>query len=883
MKILNNLLRAIFLLFIVFIPVSASAEIFNTLPDITDSFQSLTKIRDNFYFIGNSLSNISNQTKKQAIEQTTSIINKVEFLQNAYEQGLTDKIQVVMEAVNIIEKNKAGFFDESNEITKQLIPVEEIQSKLAKIFFLWKKQSEEKQESKLKNIENIDNKTIKKEQPINNNEQKENSEQVPVKEKIIERVLEKEILSQQEKQRITNNEQNIKFLIEQINDLKKERAVSFLQKESSSLDEKLLLLEQELQNQIRLSANATTNQVIQVMAPIGNNEGAKKFTVQESIVNQGSFTQQGSATFQNGITVLGNQTFTGDQIISGDLVVNGGDITSNVTIFNFDIGNTGTWNLRDGTNNLISVSDNGTGGILTVNTITPSIINSFTAGGNIDMATNIISNIGNAETNFTASGGLNLASNFIVNTNKLYVDATTGNVGIGTTTPTAVLHLKAGAAAASTAPLKFSSGALNTTAEAGAVEFLTDAYYGTITTGAARKTFAFLESPVFTTSITGSYLTPSEILITDASKNLVSAAVATYPSLAELAYVKGVSSAIQTQMDLKAPLADPIFTGAVTIPTPFTLGATSVTSTGTQLNYLNAAIGTTGTTDTNLVFSTSPALITPDLGTPSALVLTNATGLPAASVLAGTFGTGAYTMDTTLTVPTILGGTATTSDLNLKTTSGIGATGADMHFLVGNNGATEAMTILNSGNVGIGTATPGAKLDIQNSGTNLIRVDTSGFTTIGANTSGRLIVDTNDVQIIGITYSSSPSVLVNDGITSYIKKNNNTNVAVGDTNTIQIGFWTNADVDSTRAFVGMKGVVTDKTATLPDADLVLFSSLNAVKQDVMRITSGGNLGIGTITPTAVLHLKAGAATASTAPLKFSSGALNTTAEAGAVE
>src|SRR3990167_2137031 len=52
---------------------------------------------------------------------------------------------------------------------------------------------------------------------------------------------------------------------------------------------------------------------------------------------------------------------------------------------------------------------------------------------------------------------------------------------------------------------------------------------------------------------------------------------------------------------------------------------------------------------------------------------------------------------TSLVTPTIIGGTGTTSDLNLKTTSGVGATGADMHFLVGNNGATEAMTILNSG------------------------------------------------------------------------------------------------------------------------------------------------------------------------------------------
>lgn len=59
-------------------------------------------------------------------------------------------------------------------------------------------------------------------------------------------------------------------------------------------------------------------------------------------------------------------------------------------------------------------------------------------------------------------------------------------------------------------------------------------------------------SPTFATSITGSYLTASEILITDGSKNIVSAAVATYPSLTELTYVKGVTSAIQTQINTKA-------------------------------------------------------------------------------------------------------------------------------------------------------------------------------------------------------------------------------------------------------------------------------------------------------------------------------------------
>ncbi len=80
----------------------------------------------------------------------------------------------------------------------------------------------------------------------------------------------------------------------------------------------------------------------------------------------------------------------------------------------------------------------------------------------------------------------------------------TGSVRIGTTAPTARLHINAGTTAASTAPLKFTSGSLLTAAEAGAMEFLTDAFYGTITTGAARKTFAFLESPIFVTPTLGS-------------------------------------------------------------------------------------------------------------------------------------------------------------------------------------------------------------------------------------------------------------------------------------------------------------------------------------------------------------------------------------------
>jgi hypothetical protein len=59
----------------------------------------------------------------------------------------------------------------------------------------------------------------------------------------------------------------------------------------------------------------------------------------------------------------------------------------------------------------------------------------------------------------------------------------------GPSAVTAKLHLGAGTATAGTAPLKLTSGTNLTTAEAGAIEFTTDDFFATITTGAARKAF----------------------------------------------------------------------------------------------------------------------------------------------------------------------------------------------------------------------------------------------------------------------------------------------------------------------------------------------------------------------------------------------------------
>lgn len=80
-------------------------------------------------------------------------------------------------------------------------------------------------------------------------------------------------------------------------------------------------------------------------------------------------------------------------------------------------------------------------------------------------------------------------------------------------------------------------------------------------------------------------------------------------------------------------------------------------------------------------------------------------------VFAGT--NGVYTQDNTnffwddsndfLRVPKIVGGTATTDDLILQSTTGNAASGSWIFFKVGNNGGTTAMEINHLGQIGIGT------------------------------------------------------------------------------------------------------------------------------------------------------------------------------------
>jgi hypothetical protein len=119
------------------------------------------------------------------------------------------------------------------------------------------------------------------------------------------------------------------------------------------------------------------------------------------------------------------------------------------------------------------------------------------------------------------------------------------------------------------------------------------------------------------------------------------------------------------------------------------------------------------------------------------------------------------TITTSATVPLLIGGTGTTSTLALRSTSGVGTTGADIIFQVGNNGATEAMRVLNSGFVGIGTNAPSQKLtigagDFQIDNAQYVRGKIAAGTTtrmLGINASNNLYVGSVDAALTGILFN----------------------------------------------------------------------------------------------------------------------------------
>jgi hypothetical protein len=194
----------------------------------------------------------------------------------------------------------------------------------------------------------------------------------------------------------------------------------------------------------------------------------------------------------------GNVNLTGDLKFNGGYAVGGMSITHSGNYYMLYMGQTGYW----GSGNSTQFNFGNGGGSLGTN---PGL-------SMYDYANSATFQVGGARSYGKYLGGTVRVDNTGVGlwggtSAVLLVDATTsaftGNVGFGIASPTAKIHLAAGSATAGTAPIKLTSGTLTTATVVGQVEFLTDALYFTITTGAVRKTLAFTDSAISSSTYIG--------------------------------------------------------------------------------------------------------------------------------------------------------------------------------------------------------------------------------------------------------------------------------------------------------------------------------------------------------------------------------------------
>lgn len=282
-----------------------------------------------------------------------------------------------------------------------------------------------------------------------------------------------------------------------------------------------------------------------------------------------------------------------------------------------------------------------------------------------------------------------------------------------------------------------------------------------------------------------------------------------------------------------------------------TFRATSSTFTTSGVFVASAGSMVTGTDLTGgeiLGTSTSAPLIMVTNGSEAARFLSNGhLSVGGTNDLGVLTVTGAGSISTSTTSPIIIGGTTTSSTLILRSTSGVGATDAII-FQGVNNGGTEFARFLNSGNFGIGDNNPSTLVSAiknQNAGTSITIKNTTAGTAAAANV--LVVSDAGTAELRSFGSLLTPAAL---------------------------------NLPNTMKLEASSGLTAGMVIATDAAAPIIIGTNNA---EVIRILSGGNLGLGLTAPTALLHIKAGTATASTAPLKFTSGTNLTTAEAGAME
>lgn len=361
-------------------------------------------------------------------------------------------------------------------------------------------------------------------------------------------------------------------------------------------------------------------------------------------------------------------------------------------------------------------------------------------------------------------------------------------------------------------------------------------------------------------------LTASQILATDGSKNLVSLDTATYPSLAQLAYVKGVTSAIQTQLDGKQATGNYItgLTGDATASGPGSVALTLAT--------VNSNVGTFGSAtqvaqivvnEKGLVTGVTAITVTPaigsitGLGTGVSTFLTTPSSANLASALTDKTGTGVVVFATSPTLVTPILGVATATSIN----------GLTITTTTGSLTITNAKTLSVTNTITL-SGTDSTVMTFPSSSATIARTDAGQtFTGTQIMTSPKIltsILDTNGVTLIALTSTASA--------VNYLDIKNN---ATGFSPTLTAtGTDSNIDVNIVPKGTGRvkaNGVIIPTTTSSDALSNKTLTAPKIVSGDFIADANGNELIIFTTTASAVNEITYANAAAGNSPTITASG------------